>query len=234
MTQANWNAAWDDKPAEYAAKRDCWLTRRRIRYVAGFLGRAQAGDRVLELGSGVGELLIALARERPDLAFTGIEPQQSYVDYAAQAAARAGVTNLAFRTAAAEEVDRKLPEGSRFEWILSNDVLHHVSDTRRVLDAAAALSHERTRWLAIEPNARNPYSFLSAVVRRGERNFWPREFLDQARRSGWAQEAAGFLFLIPPFVRSAPEFLVRLEQRVEDIPLLAGGIALTLGRRLSE
>ena len=231
MTQATWNAAWDDKPAEYAAKRDCWLTRRRIRYVAGFLRQAQPGDRVLELGSGVGELLIALARERPDLEFTGIEPQQSYVDYAAQAAAREGVTNLVFRTAAAEDVDHKLPAGSPFDRILSNDVLHHVSDTRRVLAAAAALSHDKTRWLAIEPNARNPYSFLSALIRRGERNFWPREFLEEARGSGWAQEAAGYLFLVPPFIRTAPEFLVRLERRVEDIPLLAGGIALTLARK---
>ncbi|MFN2387209.1 MAG: class I SAM-dependent methyltransferase [Thermoanaerobaculia bacterium] len=230
MTRATWNAAWDDRPAEYAAKRDCWLTRRRIRYVAEFLSRARSGDRVLELGSGVGELLIALARERPDLEFTGIEPQQSYVDYAVDSAARADVRNVTFRTAAAEESDRKLPDASRFDWILSNDVLHHVSDTRRVLDAAAALSHGKTRWLAIEPNARNPYSFLSAVVRRGERNFWPREFLEQARASGRAQEDAGFLFLIPPFVRRAPEVLVRLERRLEDIPLLAGGIALTLAR----
>jgi SAM-dependent methyltransferase len=230
LTQATWNAAWDGRPAEYAAKRDCWLTRRRIAYVAGFLRGARSGDRVLELGSGVGELLIALARERPDLQFTGIEPQQSYVDFAAEAAGRAGVANLAFRTAAAEDADRNLPAGSRFDWILSNDVLHHVSDTRRVLDAAAALSHGKTRWLAIEPNARNPYAFLSAVVRRGERNFWPRKFLEAARASGWAREAAGFLFLIPPFIRRAPEPLVRLERRLEGIPLLAGGIALTLAR----
>jgi 2-polyprenyl-3-methyl-5-hydroxy-6-metoxy-1,4-benzoquinol methylase len=230
LTRATWNAAWDDRPAEYAAKRDCWLTRRRIRYVGEFLRRAASGDRVLELGSGVGELLIALARERPDLRFTGIEPQQSYVAYAAEAAGNAGAENLVFRTAAAEEVDRRLPEGSRFDWILSNDVLHHVSDTRRVVDAAASLSHEGTRWLAIEPNARNPYSFLSAVVRRGERNFWPREFLAHARAGGWTRESADFLFLIPPFVRRAPDALVRLERRLEGIPLLAGGIALTLAR----
>jgi 2-polyprenyl-3-methyl-5-hydroxy-6-metoxy-1,4-benzoquinol methylase len=230
MSTRTWNAAWDGRPAEYAALRDCWLTRRRIAYVTDFLRAAASGDRVLELGSGVGDLLIALAAERPDLHFTGIEPQQSYVDFSVETAARAGARNLAFHTAAAEELDGALGRGARFDWILSNDVLHHVSDAGRVLQAAAAVARPGARWLAIEPNARNPYSFLSALVRRGERNFWPGAFLAEGRSRGWFCRAKGYLFLIPPFVRRAPRALIALERKLEHVPFLAGGVALTLAR----
>jgi ubiquinone/menaquinone biosynthesis C-methylase UbiE len=230
MSTRTWNALWDGGPAEYAAKRDCWLTQRRALYVADFLRGASKGDRVLELGSGVGDLLIALARKRPDLRFTGIDPQQSYVDYAAEAASRAGTPAVAFRTVSAEDVDGAFPGGTRFDWILSNDVLHHVSDLGRVLDAAAAVAHPRSRWLAIEPNVRNPYSFLSALVRRGERNFWPSPFLSEGRARGWACRERDYLFLIPPFIRQAPRAFVELEKKLERIPVLAGGVALTLAR----
>lgn len=230
MSTRTWNAVWDGRPAEYAAKRDCWLTHRRALYVADFLRGASKGDRVLELGSGVGDLLIALSGTLPDLHFTGIDPQQSYVDYAAEAAARAGARSVTFHTASAEDVDGALPDGTRFDWILSNDVLHHVSDFGRVFDAAAAVAHSGTRWLAIEPNVRNPYSFLSALVRRGERNFWPAPFLSRGRARGWACRDRDYLFLIPPFVRHAPRALVELERKLERIPVLAGGVALTLAR----
>lgn len=230
MPEVTWNAAWDGRPAEYAAKRDCWLTRRRIRYVGDFLRVARPGDAVLELGSGVGDLLGALASDRPDLRFTGIEPQVSYVEYSEDAARRAGVRNLVFRTAAAEDLRDAFSPAERFDWILSNDVLHHVADAARVLNAAAAVSRETTRWLAIEPNARNPYSFLSALARRGERNFWPGRFLRLARAAGWSRRQVGFLFLVPPFVREPPDVLAALERRLEAVPWLAGGIALTLER----
>jgi hypothetical protein len=42
-----YNAEWDDLPAEYAAIRDCWLTRRRISYVADFLREARRTDEMV-------------------------------------------------------------------------------------------------------------------------------------------------------------------------------------------
>jgi hypothetical protein len=67
-------------------------------------------------------------------------------------------------------------------------------------------------------------------VKRGERNFWPGDFLAGAKSAGWATRRRSFLFLIPPFVKKPPRLLVDLEKALEHYPLLAGGVALTLVR----
>jgi 2-polyprenyl-3-methyl-5-hydroxy-6-metoxy-1,4-benzoquinol methylase len=222
------NANWDDRPEEYAATRDCWLTRRRTRYVREFLREASSGQRVLELGSGVGELLIALAAERPDLHFTGIEPQRSYVEFCREAASKQGVRNLCFRTASAEDAASLLNRDAPFDWILSNDMLHHVADQAKVVEAMAQVARPGARWLAIEPNWRNPYVLVGCALKRGERNFWPASFLAHGRNRGWSFQRRSFLFLIPPFVKNPPRPLIALERNLEKFSLLGGGLALTL------
>ncbi|MGH9317867.1 MAG: methyltransferase domain-containing protein [Thermoanaerobaculia bacterium] len=225
-----WNAVWDDRPAEYAQERDCWLTRRRALFVEKFLESASSGQHVLELGSGVGDLLIALATARPDLRFVGIEPQRSYVEFSEQAAKDRGLRNLSFEISSAEQVDSLFSRHDELPWILSNDLLHHVADEARVLESVSRVANQDTRWLAIEPNWRNPYVFVGQAFKRGERNFRPARFLDQGRALGWFCEEQSFLFLIPPFVKSPPRSLVTLERKIERFPVLAGGIALRLAR----
>ena len=229
MPKEPWNAQWDDRPAEYAETRNCWLSRRRALAVAGFLQNARPGQRVLELGSGVGELLVALAAERPELRFTGVEPQQSYVDFSSERAARGGLRNLEFRMGTAERAPEILgDEGGGFDWILSNDMLHHVPAYGAVLEAAARSAQTGARWLVIEPNWRNPYVLVGCAVKRGERNFWPRPFLAEAAAIGWSLRDRAFLFLVPPFWKRPPEAVIRLERLLEHNPVLAGGVALTL------
>ena len=226
------NALWDDRPSEYAATRDCWLTRRRLFFVGDVLRAASPGQRVLELGSGTGELLIGLAGARPDLQFIGTEPQQSYVEFSADAASKRGLPNLSFRTAAADGVAGLFPQDERFDWILSNDMLHHVPDEPKVLEAAALVSRRGARWLAIEPNWRNPYVLIGCALKRGERNFWPGPFLSLGEAHGWSCVDRSFLFLLPPFVKNPHRLLIGLERALERHSLLAGGVALTLVRRL--
>jgi SAM-dependent methyltransferase len=184
---------------------------------------------VLEFGSGVGELLVALATERPELRFTGVEPQQSYVDFSSERAARRGLRNLEFRTSTAERAPEILGgEGGGYDWILSNDMLHHVPAYGAVLEAAARSAQAGARWLAIEPNWRNPYVLIGCAVKRGERNFWPRRFLAEAAAAGWSLRDRAFLFLVPPFWKRPPDAVIRLERVLERNPVLAGGVALTL------
>jgi SAM-dependent methyltransferase len=227
---ATFNAKWDDRPAEYSTTRDCWLSERRALFVNDFLAESPPGARVLELGSGTGDLLIALARQRPDLRFTGVEPQQSYVDFARGAAAGRGIANVSFEAGRAEDLASVFSRQERFDRILSNDVLHHIPESKDVLRAAASVAYAATRWLAIEPNWRNPYAFLRATLRRGERNFWPSPFLREARALGWSSRGRSYLFLVPPFVKKPPGFFIRLERALEHRSLLAGGVALTLTR----
>jgi 2-polyprenyl-3-methyl-5-hydroxy-6-metoxy-1,4-benzoquinol methylase len=228
--RAMYNAEWDDRPAEYATIRDCWLTRRRISYAADFFREACPGDRVLDVGSGVGELVIELAASRPDLRFTGVEPQPSYVEFGTASAAKRGVPNVTFRIGLADQLAPVLGPDARFEWILSNDLLHHVPDQDDVLRSVAEVASPGARWLAIEPNWRNPYVLIACAVKRGERNFWPGDFIAGANAIGWTTQNRSFLFLIPPFVKRPHRLLIDLEKAFEHYPLLAGGVALTLAR----
>lgn len=226
-----YNAEWDGRPAEYAELRDCWLTRRRALHVADFLRAARPAERVLDVGSGVGELVTEMAVLRPDLQFTGVEPQESYVEFATRTAARRGVGNVEFRVGSADQLAPLFERSRRFEWILSNDMLHHVPDEERVLRAAAEVATPAARWLTIEPNWRNLYVLAECALKPGERNFRPRRFLARAEASGWSCLDRSYLFLIPSFVKRPPRTLVELERIFERYALLAGGVALTLARR---
>jgi SAM-dependent methyltransferase len=222
------NAEWDDRPADYAATRDCWLTRRRLRYMTEIVGALPQGSRVLELGSGAGEILIALALRHPGLRFVGLDPQESYVAFASDASRREGATNASFRRGTAEEADAALAGESGFDLIVSNDVLHHVESQERTAAAAARVARPGGRWLAIEPNWRNLYVLVRCAWKRGEKNFWPGPFLRAARSAGWAGGRRSFLFLIPPFVKEPSPFFAWLEGRIETWSPVAGGVALFL------
>ena len=222
------NAEWDDRPAEYAATRDCWLTRRRLGYMTEVVAALPEGARVLEIGSGAGEILISLALGHPRIRFVGLEPQASYVAFALEAAHRQGASNVSFRPGTAEEADAALAGEPAFDLIVSNDVLHHVASQERTAAAAARVARPGTDWLAIEPNWRNPYVLLRCALKRGEHNFWPAPFLRAARRAGWTVGRRSFLFLIPPFIKEPSPFFARLERRYESLPLVAGGVALLL------
>lgn len=222
------NAKWDDRPADYAAMRDCWLTRRRLRYMDEVVGALPEGSRVLELGSGTGEILIALALGHPRLRFVGLEPLPSYVAFATEASRCQRASNVTFRQGSAEEADAALAGDAGFDLIVSNDVLHHVASQERTAAAAARIARPGTRWLAIEPNWRNLYVLLRCSWKHGEKNFWPAPFLRAARSAGWTGGQRSFLFLIPPFIKEPSLFFARLEERLESWSLVAGGVALLL------
>jgi 2-polyprenyl-3-methyl-5-hydroxy-6-metoxy-1,4-benzoquinol methylase len=224
------NSHYDADPARYHALRDSWLNQRRARRFAEFVAPVAAGATVVEVGAGTGALLAGLAGERPDVNFVGLEPLANYVEFATQHAA--GIPNVRFETGFAEQASG-LVAGASVDRVLSSDVLHHVDDTVAVGRNLASVTRPGGQWLAIEPSWLNPYMFAFCALTKGERNFWPRRFRDAVAVAGWRVVAREYLFLIPSRVPDPPEWMRRAEARFEHLPVVSGGVALTLERSLS-
>lgn len=224
------NSVWDDQPAEYAKFRATWLNARREQFLITYLQQLKSGSAVLEIGSGTGQLLISLASKFPTLKFVGLEPLDKYVIYAQDILKEAQLENLEFHTGFAESATSTPVNGARFDLILSNDVIHHLESITKAGEELAQLSGSQTRWIAIEPNCLNLYTFTKQYLSPGEKNFFRREFLALIKDSGWKLKEQNYLFLIPPFIRRPPRWLKELEAFLEGVPVLAGGVALELNR----
>ena len=93
------------------------------------LAKLQPGERVLDVGCGTGTLAIAAKKHvGANGAVTGVDPAAEMIERATQKARRAGA-DVAFRTAAAE--DLPFANGT-FDVVLSSLMLHHLpKETRR-------------------------------------------------------------------------------------------------------
>ena len=96
------------------------------------------GQRVLDIGCGTGNLLIALGRHRPDLELSGLDPDPTALRAAARKARRAGV-DVRWERGFAERLP--FPDGS-VDRVFSSLMLHHLdppakdallAEVRRVL-----------------------------------------------------------------------------------------------------
>ena len=92
-------------------------------------GRAdlRPGQRILEIGCGTGNLLLTVARRRPDAEVIGIDPDRGSVRRAARKARRSG---LPVRVQRAYADDLPLPDAS-VDRVLSSFMWHHVTDAEK-------------------------------------------------------------------------------------------------------
>jgi len=90
------------------------------------LGRLQAGERVLDLGSGAGtDSLVAAQMVGPGGRVTGIDMTPEMLQKARAATAELGVTNVEFVEGEAERLP--FPDGS-FDVVISNGVIDLIPD----------------------------------------------------------------------------------------------------------
>lgn len=88
-------------------------------------GVPRGGD-VLDVGTGPGQLLVELARRRPDVHAVGVDPSVDMVGHATRRAARAGLTGqVEARVGAAEALP--FADGS-FDVVVSSLSAHHWAD----------------------------------------------------------------------------------------------------------
>lgn len=208
-------------PAEYERGRQGHLHRRRIELVAGEVARVAAGEVVLELGSGSGDVLAAVARDRPDVRFVGIDLDEAMVKYAGATHARPNVTYERRDLVTA-------PPELRATLVFGIDVLHHVPSPDAFVTAVARLLASGGRWLAIEPDSRNPYIWLhqERMRRAGldEDHFHRRAFERAWDASGLELVEQGTAFVVPGTFQRVPKLVARVELCLERVPGLAGSV----------
>jgi len=93
------------------------------------LAQLRPGQRVLDIGCGTGNLLLALGREHPDVDLVGLDPDHRALARAGRKAHRAGVA-VSWRQGFAEE----LPYPDRaVDRVFSSLMLHHLHEEKDAL-----------------------------------------------------------------------------------------------------
>ncbi|WP_262425448.1 class I SAM-dependent methyltransferase [Brachybacterium sp. Z12] len=158
---------------------------------------------LLDLGSGGGDLARALARwarrDGFDLRVTGIDPDPRAFTWSRS---RPPVAGVQFRRASSEEL---VADGSRFDLVTSNHLLHHLSPQQR--DDVLTDSEQLARLAAVHSDiqrSRLGYALFSvASLPLAPGSFIREDGLTSIRRSytaaelrliaprGWAVEALG-------------------------------------------
>ena len=166
----------------------------RHRLVLRLLGALGAGDRVLDIGAGQGELALTIKRRFPAASVAGIEYSAEGVQRARAAAAAAGLT--------AEFTQRDLLEAAvldddvarRATHATCSEVLEHVDDPVLLLRNAAGYLAPRCRLVVTVPGG--PRSAFDEHIGH-RRHFTPgslRSLLDEAGFSVERVARAGFPF----------------------------------------
>jgi trans-aconitate methyltransferase len=210
------------EPADYERARQGHLQRRRVTLVAADVAsRAHTGDLVVEIGSGPGDVLAALAAERADVRFLGIDTDEAMIAHAESTHAS---ENASFRVL--DLVDEPLGETARV--IFCIDVLHHVHGLDRLAARIAQMLEPDGLWTSIEPNSRNPYIwFRQERMRRAgldEDHFRPDVFDRAVASAGLCVVGRTTAFLVPGRVQSVPRVAAWGEGFLERVPFLGGSI----------
>ncbi len=212
-------------PAEYEQSRQGHLHRRRIELVAAEVARVPSGEVVLELGSGSGDVLAAVARTRPDVRFVGIDLDEAMVEYAAATHAGPNVTYERRDLVTA-------PPELRAGLVFGIDVLHHVPRAETFVAAVARLLAAGGRWLAIEPDSRNPYIWLhqERMRRAGldEDHFRRQAFERAAAGAGLTIAGHSTAFVVPGAVQRVPDAVARVEEFLERVSVIGGSVVYRL------
>ncbi len=187
--------------------------------------RARAGDVVLELGCGPGDVLAAVAAARPDLRFVGVDVDARMIAHASE---RHAAENVEFRLLDLSTEPTEL----QARVVFAIDVVHHVHALGHFVEAVSAILLPGGAWTVIEPNSRNPYIWLhqERMRRAGldEAHFRSSALEHEAARHGLRVQKRTTAFVVPGFVGSVPRPVAWVERRLERIPVLGGSVVYRL------
>ncbi len=220
------NAEFDDDPERYDEMRaGGHMARRRTAFFQDVI--SEVPGCVLELGSGTGTLLRALAATHPDRELIGVEPLEGYAAFANARAEADGLDNVHVEVGVGEDLPACV-ETASVGLVMSIDALHHVRDLDAVVAEVTRAARPGARWVAMEPNRLHPYVLAYHVLTDGERTFPPAPFLRAVRRAGWSLKRRKRLFTFPSTTQQVPAWAAAAERATEWFPPVSGAIVLDL------
>ena len=111
-----------------------------LRTVGRWLEAVRGTPRVADVGCGTGHTLIALARQFPDVEFTGIDVVEQAVLAAGSRVVDEGLRNVRFVRA---DLTWPVEDVGRFDVVLCLGVLHHLPDLRQGFEHASSLLRQK-------------------------------------------------------------------------------------------
>jgi len=128
-----------ERPSFYTFTQRLWYRPGRQQAYVNEWIRPRPGDRILDVGCGPGTLLTWM----PDVDYTGYDPNPRYIAEASAHFGRRGRFHCGYLT--------HIPDGEigRFDIVLANGVLHHLSDdqVRQVMSLASQALKPRGRMV---------------------------------------------------------------------------------------
>lgn len=125
------------------------LTRKWLTAMPDVVRRLEVGARIADVGCGSGDAALAMARAYPASTVFGFDLDAHSIERARAQAAEAGVSNLHFEQANADEI----PTNPGFDLVTTFDVIHDLVDPIAVLGRLRAVLAEGGTYLMVEPVA---------------------------------------------------------------------------------
>lgn len=117
----------------------------RFQHIANMVARLADGSRVLDYGCAHGHYVVALARMFPNLIFVGADIAQSNLDTASKWTADEGLMNISFM----KVTDTNGVAGEDFDFIIAAEVIEHVGEPQKYIDALADRLRDKKSQLVI-------------------------------------------------------------------------------------
>jgi SAM-dependent methyltransferase len=150
-----------------------------LRYIAPEVERLSPGMSVLEVGSGACILLRELARRRPDLTFTGIEPFDHGFEFLEPYVRERAIAqpNVALHYGGYES----LPGTHRFDLIFLINVLEHIPDWRHFISFVRERLAPGGKCVTLCQNFAFPYEFHVGIPILWNKKYTERWFEKRIR-----------------------------------------------------
>jgi SAM-dependent methyltransferase len=212
---------------------DSSYVRRQVDRLVAFAGLA-AGERVLDVGCGMGRYTFALADRR--LAVEGLDLSETLLEHLREFdAGRYGIP-----LHCADVLDPPDELRGRFDAVVGFFTLHHLHDLTGCLRAMGSLVRPEGRVVFLEPNPLNPLYYVQMLVvpgmswsgDRGILSMRERNVFDAMGAAGLANPAIERFGFFPPFVVNRG-FGPRLEDAFERVGLWRSFLPFQLFRASS-